>query len=305
MKTTITPMRRSNNMKKQYIIISLALIAIVGSFFTAFASNLLFGDIINIQSGFAHSTFFVTLPAIAVALSCVLAVLYIIRVYKHKDCIKRLSRLYAILLAAFNIIGLIGIVLAAAITYHTYFSNNPFNGYLMIFTFLNVLLLAGAIFVLVFIRKLQEDANKIKINALYVLKTVGWVLFILLAFNRFGTFLAAPTFVYLRNLYMTFPFYLWLLTPMYLGVVEVLYILEVVDKKKLFLFGIIGAGVNVALFAYTAIIGIQDTAFIASLSQTMPVERMTSKPLEMLIHLLAYLGMAAVMIVQAKKKEKE
>ena len=97
----------------------------------------------------------------------------------------------------------------------------------------------------------------------------------------------------------------FILTPMYLGVVEVLYILEVVDKKKLFLFGIIGAGVNVALFAYTAIIGIQDTAFIASLSQTMPVERMTSKPLEMLIHLLAYLGMAAVMIVQAKKKEKE
>ena len=50
--------------------------------------------------------------------------------------------------------------------------------------------------------------------------------------------------------------------------------------------------------------GMNDSAFISSVSQVMPLERMASKPLEMLIQLLSYLGVGAALIVQALKGKK-
>ena len=290
---------------KKYYLIILPIVAILGSLFTAFASNMFFGDIINIQAGFAHATFFTTLPAVALAVSFVLITLYFIRIYKHPDCFKSITRLYLILLIVFNAIGVLGCILAATITYHTLLSENPFPGYLIIFMIFNLLLIAEGVVGLIFLRKIKKDEGKVKINFLYVLKTIGWVLFIFLAFNRFGTLLVAPTYIYWLNFSMTFPFYIWLLTPMYFGVVEVLYILGIVKKRALFIFAIAGMAVNVCLFTSTAIMGILDTAYIASLSQAMPLERMLSKPIEMPIHLLSYLGVGAALIVQAMKKEKQ
>lgn len=292
------------NTKKYYLII-LPIVAILGSLFTAFASNMFFGDIINIQAGFAHATFFTTLPAVTLAVSFVIITLYFIRIYKHPDCFKSITRLYLILLIAFNAIGVLGCILAAAITYHTLLSNNPFPGYLIIFMVFNLLLIAEGVVGLIFLRKIKKDEGKVKINFLYVLKTIGWVLFIFLAFNRFGTFLVAPTYIYWLNFYMTFPFYIWLLTPLYYGVVQVLFILGILNKRTLLIFAIAGMAVNVCLFTSTAIMGILDTSYIASLSQAMPLERMLSKPIEMPIHLLSYLGVGAALIVQSVKKEKQ
>lgn len=283
-------------MNKKYTIISLSLIAILGSLFVALATNMFFSDMINIQAGFAHATNLTTLPAISVALSLVLATFFVIRTYKHPDCFKKISFLYLILLVAFNFIGLLSAILAIALIYK---SLTP--GFLIILMVLNIILLGGGVVGFIFLRKANGDEGQIKITFKYVLKTVGWFFYILLAYNRFGTFLMAPTYVYLRNLFMTFPFYLWLLTPMYLGVLEALYIFDILDKKKLFLLTVIGLGVNAILVAYSIIIGVNDSSFVASLSQTMMVERMISKPIEIIIHFLSYLGVGAVLIVQSKK----
>ena len=290
-------------MKKKYIILSLAILALVGSLFVAFASNMFFGDIINISAGMAHTTLFVTLPAVGVALSLMLATLYIIRMYKHPDCVKRISKLYAILLIAFNAVGLLGVILSVAVVYGTLVGNNPFPGYLIIFMLLNLLFLAAGVVGLIFLKKVKDDEGRVKVNFLYGLKTAGWVLFILLVYNRFGTLLVSPSFIYLRNLYMTFPFYIWQLVPMFIGVVQVLYILGIIDNKKAFLMAIIGIAVNVALFAYVAIMGLLNSAFVASLSQSLPLERMAAKPMEVLIHMLANAGVGAAIIVQAKKQK--
>ena len=64
-------------------------------------------------------------------------------------------------------------------------------------------------------------------------------------------------------------------------------------------------GCMLVLWIYTAIMGMNDTTFISSLSQAMPLERMASKPLEMLIQLLSYLGVGAALVVQAVKGPKE
>ena len=78
--------KEEDNMKKKYIILSLVLLTIVGALFTVLASNMMFSDIGNIAGGSGNSTLFVTFPAGAVALTFALAILYILRMYKHQDC---------------------------------------------------------------------------------------------------------------------------------------------------------------------------------------------------------------------------
>ena len=292
-------------MKRKYLIIALALITIVGSLFMALGSNMFFDDIFNIAVEISHSTLFVSLPAMSVAVFFVMAVLYILRAYKRPNCIKRMSRLYAIILIVISAIGLVGAIMAGVNVYRTFVGSHPFSGYLIIFMILNVILLAGGVVGLIFSKKIKDDEDKVKINFLYVLKTIGWFLFICLIFNRFGMLLGAPTYIYLRNLYQTFPFYIYLLVPLFLGVLEAMYILKLLDRKKLFILGIVGIALNVVLFVYIAVMGVNNTAFISSLSQAMPLERMASKPLEILIHFLSYAGVGAAIMVQNREIKEE
>ena len=264
-----------------------------------------FDDIFNIAVEISHSTLFVSLPAMSVAVFFVMAVLYILRAYKRPNCIKRMSRLYAIILIVISAIGLVGAIMAGVNVYGTFVGSHPFPGYLIIFMILNVILLAGGVVGLIFSKKIKDDEDKVKINFLYVLKTIGWFLFICLVFNRFGMLLGAPTYIYLRNLYQTFPFYIYLLVPLFLGVLEAMYILKLLDRKKLFILGIVGIALNVVLFVYIAVMGVNDTAFISSLSQAMPLERMASKPLEILIHFLSYAGVGAAIMVQNREIKEE
>ena len=293
-------------MKKLHLIILLAVLTVLGALFTVFASNMLFSDIGSLGGEIGrHSTIAVTLSASGVAITFGLAILYLIRITKHPDCFKRISKHYLILSLVFNGLGLIGIILSVITVYHTMLSKNPFPGYLIIFTVLYILLISGAVVGLIFLKKVKEDTNKVKVNFLYGLKTTGWFLFIMLVLNRLGTFLGAPVYVYLRNLYKTFPFYIDLLVPLFLGTVEVLHKFKMINRKQLKLFAIIGLAVNVALFAYIAVMGITDTGFISSLSQDMPLERLASKPVEILIHCLAYTGVGVSLLVTYKKSKED
>ena len=286
-------------MNKKYVILTLVVLTILGSLFTALASNMLFSDIINIAAG--SSTLFATLPAASVALFFIVAVLYVLRTYKHPDCKKRITRLYSIYLIAFGVLGLVGAILSGATIYHTFVGPNPFPGYLIIFMVLDVALIGCGVYSLLNLKKMKEDEGKVQIKVSYVFKTIGWFLFIALVFNRLGMLFGAPFYVYLRNLYKTFPFYIYLLVPLYLGVVVTFKTLDLFDNKKRMIMGFVGLGINVALFAYIAIMGITDTNFISSLSQAMPLERMASKPVEILIHFLAYTGVGIAIVLTNKK----
>ena len=151
---------------------------------------------------------------------------------------------------------------------------------------------------------MKDDEERIKINFLYVLKTIGWVMFIGMVLSKLGLFLTMPVYVYVRNLYYTFPTYLYQLLPLYLGVVLVLYNLEILPKKVTFIMSIVGLGVNVLLFAYTVIKGLGDTSYISSISQLYPIDRIASLPIEILIHFLAYAGVGvAILLLSRPRKE--
>lgn len=291
-------------MKRKALILSLICLTIVGALFTMLGSNMFFADVGNMAVGFARSTILITIPAAIMAVMFAIAILYVIRINRHPDCVKRITRLYLIIAIALNVIALGANIAGAFMVYGTLVSLNPFPGYTIIFMMLELAIIGCSIFGLFKNKARPEDEGKVKITVVYVLKTIGWFMFIMLMLNRLGTFLTAPFYVYLRNLHKTFPFYIYLLVPVFLGTLVVLTSFKMIDKKKALLLTYIGIGLNVALFAYIALMGINDTGFISSLSEAMPLERLASKPLEMLIHFLAYLGVSAGLLVLNIKKEK-
>ena len=290
-------------MKRKYVILSLICLTVVGALFAMLASNMLFSDIGNISSG--ESTFAVSIPAATFAATFVLAILYFIRITKRPECFRRITHLYLIIALALNALGFAENIFAAISVYGTLVSSHPFPGYTIIFLVLQAAVVGCSIFGLLKLKNVEQDKERTHINFGYVMKTIGWFLFIALILNRLGTFLTMPFYVYLRNLYKTFPFYIYLLVPLFLGTVEVLHKFKMINRKQLKLFAIIGLAVNVALFAYIAVMGITDTGFISSLSQAMPLERLASKPVEILIHFLAYTGVGISLLVTYKKSKED
>lgn len=292
-------------MNKKYLLCILACLTLVGSLFGVLASNMLFDDLFNKGVPLSSSTLFVSLPAVSIAVLFILAILYIIRTYKHPDCKKRISRTYLIIAASFSLVGVVGAVLSGTIIYHTFVGTHPFAGYVLIFLILNIISLCGSILGIILVNKWEEDKDKIKISFPYVMKTIGWVLFIGFILNKTGLFLGAPVYIYWRNFYLTWPVYLYLLVPLTLGALLTLYNFEVLNKKQLRLSAYIMLGINACLFAYTVVNGLVSTAFISSISQLMPISRMASLPIEIIIHFLSYTGVSiALLVIAREKKEK-
>ena len=126
-------------------------------------------------------------------------------------------------------------------------------------------------------------------------------LLIALTFNRFGAFLLMPVYVQWSSFYMTFVYFLFLLVPMGLVIIKVLRILKI---GKLFIPTIVVLACAVVLFAITAIIGMNDSAFVSAVSAAAPLERLGSMPMEILIHFVTYLGVGIYyLLVEIKAKK--
>ena len=288
-------------MSKKLTFIVLSIIAIVGSLLTFYASNLFFSDVSNFGSG--SPTLFVTFPAMLLGAMLIAAPLYIVRLYKRPENKKALSRLYLIIAAVLAFLGIVFAVLGGVVNYRGNFVKYPFPGYLIIMIVLHVLIVAAAAVVLFkVVLKMPEDTEKFKVGVKHVFHTIGLFLLIALAFNRFGAFLLIPVYVQWSTFYMTFVYYLFMLIPMALLVIKVL---GIYGYKPLLIPVIVVTALSVVLFGVTAIIGINDSAFISAVSAAAPLERLGSMPMEILIHFLAYLGVSIFYIIKEVKAKKQ
>ena len=269
-------------MNRKHTLIALIVIAVLGSLFTALGSNLFFSDILNIAGAAENNGVIVTIPACTFAVLFVIAFLFVSRWYQRPKTFKRLARLYLIIAAVISLVGVVTSLLTGISFYGTMFGLYPFPGYAFIFMLLHLAVLGGSCFGFVKVMKLPEDEEKYKVGVLHCLRTFGWFLFICLAFNRLGMFLGVPLYLHLRTLYFTFPFYLFLLVPAYLGTLKMLNILGYLPKKKLaVILAASAAGLNLVLFGVIALIGSMNSTFIAAISPAMPLDRLASKPLEL------------------------
>ena len=167
----------------------------------------------------------------------------------------------------------------------------------------HLLVLGGAIFALVKpVKALPEDTEQFKVGAKHVFFSMGWFLFVALAFNRFGAFLTMPMYVELRNFHLTFLFYLFLLVPMAILVKKVFDVYEVKFNKFVYVVALFA--VNLVLFVAVAIIGMNDTTFVSSLSPAMPLERLAAKPVEIIIHFASQFGILLAWLIREIKAKK-
>ena len=290
-------------MSKKFSLIALAIIAVLGSLVTIYACNLFFTDVPYFGPNIMDTAIFASFSAMFFGAYFVMGALYICRAHLRPKTIKRLSSTYLKITIVLSALGFIFALLAGLVNYGTLLSKYPFPGFVIIAMILHLLVLAASIFAMVkFVKPMPEDEEKFKVGAKHVFFTLGWFLFVALAFNRFGAFLTMPIYVELRNFYQTIFFYLFLLVPMAILVKKVFDVFEL--KLNRFLYVVIVASINLFLFVVVVIIGMSDTTFVSSLSPAMPLERLAAKPVEIIIHFASQFGILLAWLIREIKAKK-
>ena len=289
-------------MSKKFLVISLAIIAVIGSIWTFYASNMFFSDVSNFGAGFMNTTLFVSLTGMLCGAMLVAAPLFIVRFYQRPNSRKVLCRNYLFIAIALAAFGLIFAVLGGVINYRGNFVKYPFPGYLIIMIVLHLAVLVGSAVVLFMkVLKMPEDTEKYKVTVKHVFHTLGLYLLIALAFNRFGAFLLMPVYCQFSTLYKTFVYYLFLLVPMVILAIKLMRILEI--GKNRFLMSLITLIVTTGLMVAILLLGKSDSSFISAVSAAAPLERLGSMPMELFIHFFSYFGVLLYYVIIEKLKK--
>ena len=289
-------------MSKKFLVISLAIIAVIGSIWTFYASNMFFSDVSNFGAGFMETTLFVSLTGMLLGAMMVAAPLFIVRFYQRPNSRKVLCRNYLFIAIALAAFGLIFAVLGGVINYRGNFVKYPFPGYLIIMIVLHLAVLVGSAAVLFMkVLKMPEDTEKYKVTVKHVFHTLGLYLLIALAFNRFGAFLLMPVYCQFSTLYKTFVYYLFLLVPMVILAIKLMRILEI--GKNRFIMSLITLIVTTGLMVAILLLGKSDSSFISAVSAAAPLERLGSMPMELFIHFFSYFGVLLYYVIIEKLKK--
>ena len=291
-------------MSKKFSLIALAIIAVLGSLVAFAASNLFFTDVPYFGPNIMDTALFASFTVLLFGAYFVMGPMYIVRSYLKPNIRKRMSKTYLKTTIVLAGLGFVFAILAGVINYKgNFLAPYPFPGFIIVMMVAHLLVLGGAIFALVKpVKALPEDTEQFKVGAKHVFFSMGWFLFVALAFNRFGTFLTMPMYVELRNFHLTFLFYLFLLVPMAILVKKVFDVYEVKFNKFVYVIALFA--VNLVLFVAVAIIGMNDTTFVSSLSPAMPLERLAAKPVEIIIHFASQFGILLAWLIREIKAKK-
>ena len=291
-------------MSKKFSLIALAIIAVLGSLMAFAASNLFFTDVPYFGPHIMDTAIFLSFTALLFGAYFVIGAMYIVRSYLKPNIRKKMSKTYLKTTMVLAGLGFVFAILAAVINYNgNFLASAPFPGFIILMMVAHLLVLGGSIFALLKpVKALPEDTEEFKVGAKHVFFTMGWFLFTALAFNRFGAFLTMPIYVELRNFYQTVFFYLFLLVPMAILVKKVFDVFEL--KSDRFIYVIILFAINLVLFIVVAIIGLNDTTFVSSLSPAMPLERLAAKPVEIIIHFASQFGILLAWLIREIKAKK-
>jgi len=287
-------------MSKKFALISLAIIAIFGSIFTFYATNLFFGDV---SCYFSNTTIFITFAALCFGALLLAAPLFLVRFYQREKSRKALCKHYLFIALALGTLGLIFVILAAIIDMHSLFKPYPFPGYLVIMLIIYLVIIGGSLFTLFkIVFKMPEDEEKFKMTAKHVFHTIGLYLLTALAFNRFGAFLFMPLYVQWSTFNRTFVYYLFLLIPMALLVIKMIDMFKI--RHNMFIEVFVISTLNIILMIAILFFGMNDSSFISAVSAAAPLERLGSMPMEIFIHFFAYFIVTQVYFLRTRKQSK-
>ena len=289
-------------MDRNKSLITLGVIAFVGSIIGFVGTNFFMQDVLN-KSANMFSTLLTSLPMLMLGSILVSAFLYVMRFNKRPKTFKKLTKHYLIVGLVLSGVGFLTAFLAGILTYGSFFKPYPFYGYLIIMIILFAVLIWAAIYFLNKIKNRPEDEETFKVTAPHVFSTIGWFLFIALVFNRTGAFFAMPFYVQWRTLHITFPFYFYLLCPLFIGIVKVLIDFKILEKGSRLILPLVAGSVQIILFLVVVFIGVNNSVMVSAVSPAMPLERLASAPLEIIIHFASMLAVSIILVVQSVRNK--
>jgi len=282
------------NNDKRLAIYLLIIIGIVGSMCTFYMMNLLLSDLSNMFYGTHDAYIIASFPGFFLSLYFVLAEIFVFRFYYRPKYRKSLILTYLIIAACFAVCGIIMSILTGTIIYHSFFTPYPFWGYTIICLIVHAAVLAGSIILHIkFKKELPNDETKRPISIQYVLFSSVLSILVFFTFDRFGAFLLAPIYVHWRTLYLTFPFYLSLLLPLAELVHTVLYMFDYFKKRPVigFVYSIVMVIADVVLLSAVILLGYNFPQFISAVSPALALERLATKPLDIILTVVIMLGL--------------
>jgi len=283
---------------KKKTVISLIILVVLGSFINFFFTNMLMSGISNKDSPYFLLKLSAGFPGLFFNCSVIAAILFVLRLYLHPTHEKKMLLVYGIVISSFGVLGLASTIFSGVALYGSFVKPYPFPGFHIVMTLWYLIQIGGGILAIIVLRPkvVEDDVILHKLGFKRVMLSIGEVLIIYFAMNRFGAFLWSPTYIQLRNLGDTLPFYLSLLLPIGILVHDFLYIMNKYKTK-------IGASIGIAIssglvllsivfFVQIILRGQEDPSFISSISPAVPIERLMTFPIDILLSLLvvSFLG---------------
>jgi len=273
-------------MKKALPVISLIIVAIVGSFVNFWGTNLILSDVSNMFYGVHDSNYIASIPFFIVVLDFNFLMIYLYRLNKKPEFKKASTITYMVIFWVLSVVGIITTIISGIKVYGSFIAPYPFKGATLVILLTHFLIMVASV-VVIFIAdsKMEPDVGKRKITFKNSVFTVLLFFMIYLAFDRFGAFLWSPTFIHWRTFYMTWPFYLGLLAPMAQLVHTYLYTFKEFKAKPKagVIYGWVLLGIVLASNIYTFIIGYFNTTFVSVISPMLALERLATLPADVII----------------------
>lgn len=286
-------------------LIAFLLLIFVASFVNFYATNLVMSDVSNMFYG-AHDFYFVaSIPGFIFALLFLIFVLFILRFYLHPKSRKNMTLIWIKVAIGFGIVGLIASILTGTVIYHSFLKPYPFPGYSIISLVFYTLFITGMFYLIFYIKKnWPEDEVKRKITLRSSWHTTWLSLLMFFSFNRFGALLWAPSFIHLRTLYMTWPYYIWLALPMILLIMiasDIFGIHEVGTKRGI-ITHLVLLNVDIIFILTVILIGINNTQFISAVSPTVAIERLATLPIDTVVEFILLISFELYFLIREVKK---
>lgn len=289
---------------KRFSLIFLAILGLIGSFITFYSTNLLMHDLANNFFGLQDAGIIISGASFVFVLDFVLLTLFVIRIYRRPEYKKALIKLYSLLLLIFSSLGLVLSILTGTIMYGSFLAPYPFAGYSIICLIFNLLLVGLAIYIRFFlVKKIKDDESKRTMKASYVWYSILLSFMVFWMYNRFGAFLWSPVWIQLRTLYLTWPFFVYILLPiLWYSIV----VIRIFSKSKAtinatLVLSITSLVLNIGILLAIVLISREHTEFVSAISPALGLERLASAPVDTIIHAISGIGLSVYETIYAIK----
>lgn len=267
-------------MSRKMALFLFAVISIIGSLLCFSVGNFLFADIANYTYGWNGLNLFASIPGLLFAFDFVALAVLLIRYYIRPMYRKSTLLLYIRIIILFSAIGIISVFLSAKYSYYSIMSPYPFKYYLIICLIIHSILLIGLTILYIIIkRKMGDIIDKKKMSIGYIIYSICLPGYIFLAFNKFGALLLSPIYIQVSTLYMTWPVYVWLLTPILLLLFVILKDFKFFNGyNEEILYLVMYIVLNVSLAITFHISTSHNTLFISAVSPAYGLDRLATHP---------------------------